>query len=409
MIGVTTAIILDTRVPRKNDTYSVKLRITYNRSQKYYPINIFLTKDDWQKTQNEKTRKVFKEHKLYFNKIEARAIEIIKSLASFSFTSFERNFDDRKSNPKDIISLFKIHIVKLNEEGRPGTAESYKCASNSFLKFLKYKHTKVLNFSEVTVDWLNQYENWMVSQDNSPTTTGIYLRSLRTVFNIAIDNGSLSRELYPFGKRKFVIPASRNIKKALQLSDIKRIIDYQTFTEAETRARDLWIFSYLCNGANMKDIAKLKYRNINETSICFYRQKTKRTSKQDSKPIVVMLIPEIMDIVAKWGSKPTIPDTYVFSVLEKFDSGIIEVRKIQQMTKTINKYMKRIGESLKIEIPLTTYTARHSFATILKRAGAPIEFISESLGHKDIRTTENYLDSFESETKLAFQKQLLNF
>ena len=71
--------------------------------------------------------------------------------------------------------------------------------------------------------------------------------------------------------------------------------------------------------------------------------------------------------------------------------------------------MKRIGEKLELDLKLTTYSARHSFATVLKRSGAPVEFISESLGHKDLRTTENYLDSFEDEVKEQYQRQLLNF
>ena len=71
--------------------------------------------------------------------------------------------------------------------------------------------------------------------------------------------------------------------------------------------------------------------------------------------------------------------------------------------------MKKIGQHLEIDIPLTTYVARHSFATILKRSGAPIEFISESLGHQDLKTTENYLDSFEDDTKLKYQNILLDF
>ena len=71
--------------------------------------------------------------------------------------------------------------------------------------------------------------------------------------------------------------------------------------------------------------------------------------------------------------------------------------------------MKIIGKKLELELKLTTYTARHSFATVLKRSGAPIEFISESLGHKDLGTTENYLDSFENEIKEQYQRKLLNF
>jgi site-specific recombinase XerD len=74
----------------------------------------------------------------------------------------------------------------------------------------------------------------------------------------------------------------------------------------------------------------------------------------------------------------------------------------EQVVQVTNKWMKRIGEKLGIEKPITTYAARHSFSTVLKRSGASIEFISEALGHSDVRTTENYLDSFENETQETF-------
>ncbi len=71
--------------------------------------------------------------------------------------------------------------------------------------------------------------------------------------------------------------------------------------------------------------------------------------------------------------------------------------------------MKKVGLELGCQTKLTTYVARHSFATVLKRSGASIPFISECLGHKDTKTTENYLDSFEHSMKESYQKQLLNF
>jgi integrase/recombinase XerD len=82
---------------------------------------------------------------------------------------------------------------------------------------------------------------------------------------------------------------------------------------------------------------------------------------------------------------------------------------VRQATKTINKYVKRIAEAAGIEKHVTTYTARHSFSTVLKRAGAPIEFNSESLGHSNVRTTESYLDSFEDNVKRQYSSQLTAF
>ncbi len=409
MIGVTTAIIHDKRVVRKDGTCAVKLRITYNREQKYYLINVFLTNEEWQLTQSEKPRNTSKDHKLYFNKIEQRAIDIIKELNPFSFEVFEKKFDQRTDRSKDVFHLFAQYIKALETEERNGTADSYQCAYNSFAKFLKSKNRKILNFRDVNSDWLHEYERWMTDRGKSLTSVGIYVRNLRTILNIGIEDGLLAREFYPFGKRKYIIPSGTNVKKALALSDIKRIVNYVPDTKAEERARDLWLFSYLCNGANVKDIAKLQYKNIDKTKIQFIRSKTKRSTKQDSRSIVVMLLPEIKTIIENWGVKPVESEQYVFGILNDQDKGKQELEKIHQATKTINKYMKRIGKMLTLDINLTTYTARHSFATVLKRSGASTEFIGESLGHKDKRTTQNYLDSFEDEVKMEYQKQLLNF
>jgi integrase len=193
------------------------------------------------------------------------------------------------------------------------------------------------------------------------------------------------------------------------MADIAAIINYKPKSRFQERARDLWVFSYLCNGANMKDIAKLKYKNLEGNKINFIRTKTERSTKQDLKSISAFLLPETAVIIDKWGNKDHDPENYIFGIIEKEDSPERVYAKVKQTFRRINEHMKNIGNDLGINIKLTTYSARHSFATALKRSGAPTEFISESLGHKDLKTTENYLDSFEDDMKESFQKQLLNF
>lgn len=268
---------------------------------------------------------------------------------------------------------------------------------------------KKLAFSDITPDWLQSFEDWMVANKKSITTAGIYLRNLRTILNQAIEDGLLPQTNYPFSKNKYQIPSARNTKKALTISNIKKFIEYVPNTDAEERAKDLWTFSYLCNGVNVKDIARLKYKNLDSKRISFVRAKTERSTKTNQKSIVVIRIPEINLIINKWGNKNTAPDNYVFPILSENDTLEKEYAKIQQATKTINKYTKRIGKELGFELSLTTYTARHSFATVLKRSGAPVEFISESLGHSSLRTTESYLDTFEDDTKESYQRKLLDF
>lgn len=409
MNGVTTAIIHDTRVKKKNDTYAVKLRLTFCRIQKYYPIQEYLTIDDWKKVHSEKPRKAYKEKLLYFAEVENKAREIIKTLHPFSFAEFEHKFNEKPAAEINVLSSFEYYIEVLKKEGRAGTAESYTSALNSLKSYLKTKHRKRLFFWDITPEWLSRYEDWMLSSNKSVTTIGIYLRNLRSIFNRAIDDGKVNQSSYPFGKRKYQIPASKNIKKALTLADIGKIAQHEPKTDNEAFARDMWMFSYMCNGANVKDIALLKYKNVQHGKIYFVRAKTERSSKQNQKEVSAIMLPEVKAIIEKWGIKPTDPDAYIFGMLEDGDTPQRIMMKVKQVVKNINKYMKRIGEKLELPLKLTTYNARHSYATILKREGASIELISESLGHKDLKTTENYLDSFEDEIKESFQKKLLNF
>jgi integrase len=114
-------------------------------------------------------------------------------------------------------------------------------------------------------------------------------------------------------------------------------------------------------------------------------------------------------ILDRWGNKPAYPDQYVFPILERGLTPEQEYFKIQWVTCQINKYIRVIAEKVGIKNKVTSYTARHSFATVLKRSGASIEFISESLGHSNLQTTENYLADFEIEEKRKWAKELTKF
>jgi len=264
-----------------------------------------------------------------------------------------------------------------------------------------------MKFKEVTPDFLKGYETFMISKGRSVTTIGIYLRHLRSVYNKAVDAGIIDKNHYPFGKNKYQIKAPRNIKKALTLEQIKRIVNYDV-NEGSTQhlARDIWLFSYYCSGMNIKDILNLKFKNIQKDVIQFERQKTSSTD-QNPKPIIVSLIPEAEIILNRWKKKKRGEEDYVFPFINKSMSQDERLKAKHQFIKTINKYMKRIGTDIGYDKPLTTYAARHSYATILKRSGAPLGFISESLGHKSLQTTEAYLDSFEDETRWKYAEMLV--
>jgi len=171
---------------------------------------------------------------------------------------------------------------------------------------------------------------------------------------------------------------------------------------------DFWVLSYLCNGANIKDLALLKYKNIDSETITFVRAKTER-NKKDQEPIIVPLIDEIKDLIKKWSNKDQDPNNYVFPILDEGLSPQKQFDRVKGFVKKINNNIKPIAKELNISKKVTTYVARHSFSTVLKRSGASIEFISESLGHGDTKTTQNYLDSFENDVKKEFAAKLTAF
>jgi integrase/recombinase XerD len=269
-----------------------------------------------------------------------------------------------------------------------------------------------LLFSDVTPEFLNLLEKYFLGSKMklSYSSIGLYMRNIRTIFNQAISKKIISAELYPFGKGKYVPPSSKKAKKALSIETIEKIYNYKSDNPEVLRAKDMWLFAYFANGLNVKDIAFLKYENIKDGMLSFIRAKTKHSTKENIQTIEIFITEDIQRIINKWGRKPQRPKSFIFDILHPALLSDLQIyRDINQAVRTTNKYMKRLSEDLKLERVPTTNFARHSFSTVLKRAGVPIEMISEQLGHTSIRTTQIYLDSFESGQKREITKYLTSF
>jgi len=344
--------------------------------------------------------------------MKSRAIDIIKDMPVFSFESFEKKFFAKPTPRDDLFAVMQATAKHLRDEGRISTAITFECSLNSLKEFTGKEG---FPFELVNVKFLRDYEKWMLTpkviqgrknpKANSRTTVGIYIRNVRTVFNQVKPKGVP----YPFGKTKnglYAIPKGKNTKKALTQADVIKIATYKPVKGSlEHRSRDYWLFSYLCNGINIKDIARLKYANIHKEKITLIRSKT-ADSVDEETIIEIMITPQIRKIIATWGTKPESPKLLVFPILRENMSPEEEYRTIQQTVQTTNKNMANVCKEIEID-KVTTYTARHSFATVLKRSGASVEFISESLGHKSKQTTMNYLANFEDDEKKKWANMLL--
>lgn len=378
--------------PRQKATgkCSVKIKVTYNRNRKYFSTGIDLTQNEFEKVMTAQRRN--SEQKATLTKLEAfkaKANKIIDNLEVFTFAKFTEGYFESRDINSDVSYAFDKKIKELKENGKIGTAVTYECAKNSIIKF-KSK----LTFSEITPTLLRKYEKTMLDKQRSTTTVSMYLRSLRAIYNAQ----NIDKTLYPFGraKDKYTIPTAKNIKKALTLNEVAKIYNYEPSTDTEAMARDYWIFLYLCNGMNVKDLCLLKQKNLNKDFLIYERAKTSSTNKE-KKQIRIALKPESKAIIHKWGINSSDKEAFIFPYLNNEMTPLIQRKVYQQLTKTINKYIQRITKKLDIPHHVTTYSARHSFATVLKRSGANITLISDLLGHSDVKVTQNYLDSFEND------------
>jgi integrase/recombinase XerD len=402
--SATTAIFIDKYHPKADGKCAVSIRVTFDRKKKYYPTPLSLSIDEFEKTQGAKPREPYKGTSLRLQAFEKKAADIIRNMSVFTWKGFERQYLVNRGAKGSVFQGFADYSKELREAGRIGTAVSYECAQSSLNKF-----DSGLKFADVTPDILRKYEAWMLSKGNSITSVGIYLRSLRTLFNNAIAEGMLTKELYPFGKKKYEIPSGRNMKKALTLLDIELIYNFKADSGSMSeRAKDYWIFMYLCNGINVKDLCLLKYENINGDILEFERAKTVRT-KRAVEPIRVVITEDVKAIIEKWGNQNRDGKNYIFPILSNGLTPERERQLIQQLTQVINGHMKSIAKKLEITNDATTYAARHSFATILQRSGVSTEFICEALGHGNIRTTQSYLAGFEDIRKREVVKALTAF
>jgi site-specific recombinase XerD len=402
---VNVKVLPDIRRTKEEGRFPLKLRITYKGIRKYYGTGFDANTEEWETINSANARAELRRIKVGIAEIEKKAQDCAERIVPFSFKQFEKDFFGKGIRHESLKAAFEALIKQLEANEQWGTATSYQTACNTL-----YRFKPKIALEDIDQDFLQKFEKWVLNQGMSITTVGVYLRALRAVINIAIDNGSFRKDAYPFGKRKYVIPTGKNIKKALGIDQIQKIFDYATTPGTSMElAKDFWIFTYLCNGINMMDIARLKGKDIDARSIRFIREKTKRTKKGDPMIITAARNRYIDEILAKWGKKDLSPDEYAFSIIEFSDSAKTARARIQQFTKLVNKWMKRIGDDLGLNLSLTTYVARHSFATILLRNGAPITFASQSLGHSNVITTQKYFAGFDLDTQEEYAKSLIDF
>lgn len=389
----TFSIILFTSKTLADEKHPVMIRATFNRERRYYSLGLSASSDEWNSDLSRYQAKRLTEHQRQANHLlndyaaKLRDTQEYFNKAEFSFDKFERlHF---KANNGKVRAYFEEIIKDLESESRLGSARAYQ---NTLARIKEFK-PKDLTFLDVDLKFLQQFDNHL-KKNNSPATRGIYLRTLRAVYNRAIKDNLVKAENYPF--KAFRIEAYKGRKKALTKEQLKALQAYNAPKGSRAwHSRNLFLFSYYCRGMNLTDMANLTWNDIRNNRLFYTRQKT-------NENIDVLIDENLARIIADYSERD-----YIFPILEKGLTAKTARYRIHAKLKKINKDLQDIAKAINLDpeskikeltMPedISFYWARHTFATMLKRAGVGISVIQETLGHSSEQVTRNYLDSFET-------------
>ena len=332
--------------------------------------------------------------------LQQRMLELNAEQKEYTTTTLLHD-EHRKFKLKTVKQFYQELIEQYKANDKCGNRLIYKSSYNSINVFTN--GNLEIPFSAIDVAWLNKYEKWLRSKGNKETTMSLMFRTLRSAYNKAIDSKCAHKSDYPFNDYRIskfdVSTEKRAIAKAdiLKFSTDVRSIGKQQYVQL---SKDIFIFSYLCGGINFTDIANLTKDNIIEGKRLHYiRQKT-------GKLIKLGLSEEAIQIIRRYAVESK---GYLFPILnaQLHKTPLQKQNRIHKMLGKVNKNLKLLAADLGVEANLTTYVARHSFASVLKKSGVNIALISEALGHSDLTTTQIYLDSFDNEQIDNAMKNLL--
>ena len=381
-----------------NGEHPIMVRICKDGKKKYASVGISVNAKHWNFEKNEpKPNCPNREHINFLiaskkAEYEKEAIKLKSEGRDFTADGLHEKIQSPTAT-RTVADIFNEYIEHLRQEKRTGYMKSVLQVYNSLVKYNEHLN---IYFDEIDFRWLREYEIWLKGEGLALNTIGIRFRTLRSIYNYALTNDWVKAENYPFKKYKVAKLSEETIKRALSKKDINKVLRYPCNDGYVRLAIDIFAFTYYVGGINFVDIANLTHSNIINGNLVYKRQKT-------GKLIRLPLPQQAMELIDKYRSS-----TYLFPIFnETHQTEQAKANRLHKVITKVNHHLKQIGEELKLPITLTTYVARHSQATVMKKAGVPTALISQIMGHSSERVTQIYLDSFGNDQMDEAMKNLL--
>lgn len=283
-------------------------------------------------------------------------------------------------------------IETARKDGRHSTANNYETALRSLLK---YAERRELMFTDITPNLIEGYQRWLKLRRIGLGTISCYMRSLRSLYNkVALLNG-FTPTAQPFSVAYTGIP--RTMKRSITEEDIQKLMWVRLRKGTIMMfARDIFLFSFYCLGMPFVDVAFLRWSQIRNGFICYYRRKT-------HQQIRVQLEPEMLEIIGRYHTQGS---ELVFPILSNADGSGAYAEYLRRLSQ-YNHALRRIARRAGIKANLTSYVVRHTWASMAYRQHVDLSLIAKALGHENPQTTLIYIRGLEDNQLAEANRELL--
>ena len=393
-------IVLFTSKTLKDKTHPIMLRITARGERKYLSLSYSCTLDQWdakysRPNENFTPKKDRDELMEIIEETNSRCRQIIRRMADehntdWTLDEFMAKYSKSVLKPRKVGEYAAEVRERLKLAGRYRTGDVYWDTWINLKSFLKSRKRikNDISFSEITESFLRKFKEYHEGKGNRPGHIHHLMRTLRALYNLAVEDGYAVKDNYPFKFKKLGIERGEPFRRAITPEELKKIRDVKLIDPNQKIARDLFMFSFYTRGMNFIDIALLKPENIEHDRLVYIREKT-------GKRFSMELVPNAIQIINKYRSD----NKYIFPLLmTNHNSGTAKYNRIKKMREQVNFNLHKVVKEAGLNKTITFYVARHTFATKAKIYDKEdTNVIQELLGHNDIKTTEVYLKSFEDE------------
>ncbi len=398
---------------KSDGSYPLVLSIRRNGKRKYIFLGTSATKEQWnfddQIYSTDKRRKDLHPDRVSNNEwladVKSRCREILKEFeknrVDWTLNQFEQSFLN-KSNRTGVEGFFLKYIESLKSAGKIGNMKAYE-NTLYMLKLFDSQFCKK-EFPDIDLQYIEEFYSYLYAERGcSNNTIKYYIKTFRALINKSFIAKVGSETTYPFGTGGFSISnlEQETDKRFLPSEYIEKIKNTEIENFTLQWVRNLFMFSYYCQGISYVDMASLTSKNIilgeGGNYITYSRRKTEKKSK--SRIIRIKVSPKIQELLEWFKINTNLVGEYLLPCITKEGyEGEKLYTHVRDRYKKYNRHLKKLGETMGFKgIRLSSYMSRHSYAMRLKNSGIPEDVISEALGHKNLSTTKVYLDSFQKD------------